>query len=270
MRDRLNGEPLTSIVALLRPRTVLSKVVSGAGRWAVRYASFGHPSFCLMLTGSCWLSVDGATTMSLEPGDFVLLPATPGFSLASDRDALGNPIVVAAEPGSTRERRHGDATGEATMRMLGGYFVFDPANAALLLGLLPTWSMSRHRMAGLDRLAWIVKAIRDETSAATARWRADPGAAGRDHVDRGAALATCRRFSPAHRPPRGPGRSAPVDRPSPASRGRARQMDHCDPRPQGGHVTGCLRCPVLTHPWHAADELPPPLAHGSRQGPAAA
>src|SRR5262245_16319991 len=103
MRDRPNGEPLSSIVALLRPRTVLSKVVSGAGRWAVRFASYGHPSFCLMLTGSCWLSVDGATPTALEPGDFVLLPATPGFRLASDRDALENPRVVAAEPGSTRE-----------------------------------------------------------------------------------------------------------------------------------------------------------------------
>ena len=158
MRDRPTGEPLASIVALLRPRTVLSRVVSGAGRWAVRFGSFGHPSFCLVLTGSCWLSVDGATTTSLEPGDFVLLPATPGFSLGSDRDALGNPIVVAAEPGSTRERRHGDATGEATMRMLGGYFMCDPTNAALLLALLPPMVHVQASDSGADRLAWIVKA----------------------------------------------------------------------------------------------------------------
>jgi AraC-like DNA-binding protein len=165
MRNRLNDEPLTSIVALLRPRTVLSKVVSGAGRWAVRFASFGHPSFCLMLTGSCWLRVDGAATTSLEPGDFVLLPATPGFSLASDREALRHPMVVAAEPGSTRERRHGDASGEATMRMLGGHFVCDPTNAALLLGLLPTVVHVKASDSGADRLAWIVRAIADETSA---------------------------------------------------------------------------------------------------------
>jgi AraC-like DNA-binding protein len=165
MRDRLSVEPLTAIVALLRARTVLSKVVSGAGRWAVRYAKFGHPSFCLMLTGSCWLRVEGATTTSLEPGDFVLLPETPGFSLASDRKALGNPSVVAAEPGSTRERRHGDPMGEATMRMLGGYFECDPTNAALLLGLLPPVVHVQASDSGADRLAWIVRAIRDETSA---------------------------------------------------------------------------------------------------------
>ena len=118
-----------------------------------------------MLTGSCWLRVDGATTMALEPGDFVLLPATPGFSLASDRDALGNAHVVAAEPGSTRERRHGDAGGEATMRMLGGHFVCDPTNAGLLLSLLPTVVHVQASDGGADRLAWIVRAIRDETSA---------------------------------------------------------------------------------------------------------
>jgi AraC-like DNA-binding protein len=118
-----------------------------------------------MLTGSCWLSVEGATTTSLEPGDFVLLPATPGFSLASDRDALGNPSVVAAEPGSTRERRHGDPIGEATMQMLGGHFVCDSTNAALLLSLLPTVVHVQASDSGADRLAWIVKAIRDETSA---------------------------------------------------------------------------------------------------------
>ena len=67
----------------------------------------------------------------------MLLPATPGFSLASDRDVLGSPMAVAAEPESTRERRHGDAMGEATMRMLGGHFVFESTNAALLVRLLP-------------------------------------------------------------------------------------------------------------------------------------
>ena len=118
-----------------------------------------------MLTGSCWLGLDGAATMALEPGDFVLLPATPGFSLASHLDALGNPIVVAAEPGSTGERRHGDAKGEATMRMLGGHFVCDPTNAALLLGLLPTAIHVRASDSGAERLAWIVRAIRDETTA---------------------------------------------------------------------------------------------------------
>ena len=42
-------DPLSRIITLLRPRTVLSKPISGAGRWGVRYTEFGEPSFCTPL-----------------------------------------------------------------------------------------------------------------------------------------------------------------------------------------------------------------------------
>jgi AraC-like DNA-binding protein len=51
------------------------------------------------------------------------------------------------------------------MQMLGGHFLCDPTNAALLLSLLPTVVHVQASDSGADRLAWIVKAIRDETSA---------------------------------------------------------------------------------------------------------
>ena len=52
-------DPLSEVIALLRPRTVFSKGISGAGRWAVRYSEFGQPSFCAVLEGRCRLAVDG-------------------------------------------------------------------------------------------------------------------------------------------------------------------------------------------------------------------
>ena len=52
-------DPLSQVIALLRPRTVFSKGISGAGRWAVRYSAFGQPGFCAVLEGSCRLAVDG-------------------------------------------------------------------------------------------------------------------------------------------------------------------------------------------------------------------
>jgi uncharacterized cupin superfamily protein len=70
-------DPLSEIIALLRPRTVLAKGISGAGRWGVRYTDFGQPSFCTVIEGSCRLAVDGHDAITLEAGDFVLLPATP-------------------------------------------------------------------------------------------------------------------------------------------------------------------------------------------------
>jgi AraC-like DNA-binding protein len=101
--------------------------------------------------------------MLLEAGDYVLLPSTPGFTMASDLESLDRPTAKKPEP-SSRQRRHGDAAGEPDMRMLGGHFVFDPANAPLLLGLLPSVVHIKATDPGADRLAWIARAIGDETS----------------------------------------------------------------------------------------------------------
>src|SRR5687767_14114220 len=76
------NDPLTEVIALLQPRTVFAKGISGAGRWAVRYSDFGQPSFCVVVEGSCRLAVDGQRAVTLEAGDFVLLPATPGFTIS--------------------------------------------------------------------------------------------------------------------------------------------------------------------------------------------
>src|ERR1700754_1536791 len=75
-------DPLAEVITLLQPRTVFSKRISGAGRWGVRYSDFGQPSFCAVLEGSCRLAVDGHDPLTLEAGDFVPPPATPGFTLS--------------------------------------------------------------------------------------------------------------------------------------------------------------------------------------------
>jgi len=172
MLSRLDSDPLAAIVALLRPRTVLSKLVTGSGEWAVQYPSYGQPSFCLMVTGSCWLSVDADAPFLMEAGDYVLLPATPGFRMGSDLVALGQPTSGVKEPNAAGEVRHGRTDGESAVRMLGGYFLFDPTNAPLLLGLLPSVVHIKATDEGADRLAWIARAIGDET--ASQRPGADP------------------------------------------------------------------------------------------------
>lgn len=165
MRDRLNSDPLASIVALLRPRTVLSKFVSGAGSWAVQYPNFGHPGFGLMLKGSCWLHVEGTEPFLMEPGDYVLLPATPGFRMGSDLEAMKQPVMRVADTAPAAEVRHGVQQDEAAVRMLGGYFLFDPTNAPLLIGLLPAVVHIKPADAGAGRLAWIARAVADESGA---------------------------------------------------------------------------------------------------------
>jgi AraC-like DNA-binding protein len=151
-------DPLSEIITLLRPRTVFSKGISGAGRWGVRYSEFGQPSFCAMLEGCCLLAVDGQDAITLEAGDFVLLPATPGFTISSLEPAkpvLIDPKTAAA---ATGEVRHGRRGGRPDMRLLGGYFAFDSPDAALLVSLLPAVLHVR----GVERLSTLVRLVGEE------------------------------------------------------------------------------------------------------------
>jgi len=65
------SDPLASIISLLRPQTVLSKIVSGAGKWSIRKPRYEDPAFCLLLDGSCFLDLDGVGALELKEGDFV-------------------------------------------------------------------------------------------------------------------------------------------------------------------------------------------------------
>ena len=153
------GDPLSEVVALLQPRTVFSKRISGAGRWAVRYAAFGQPSFCAVLEGRCRLAVDGHPPLTLEAGDFLLLPATPGFTMSGFEPATPVDIDPHAASASTGEVRHGTRGGRPDVRLLGGYFVFDSPDPALLVSLLP----SVIHVRGVERLSTLVRLVGAES-----------------------------------------------------------------------------------------------------------
>src|SRR5678815_4342646 len=146
------NDPLSEVIALLQPRAVFSRRISGAGRWGVRYSAFGQPSFCAVLEGRCRLAVDGQRPLTLEAGDFVLLPATPGFVMGGFEAA--RPERIDPKPGGdpADEVRHGTRGGRPDVRLLGGYFVFDSADAALLVSLLPALIHVR----GVERLSVLV------------------------------------------------------------------------------------------------------------------
>jgi AraC-like DNA-binding protein len=152
-------DPLSQVIALLRPRAVFTKGISGAGRWGVRYSDFGQPSFCAVLEGGCLLAVDNQRAVTLEAGDFVLLPATPSFTISgfdAVKPLLIDPKVAASQKG---EVRHGRRGGRPDVRLLGGYFAFESPDAALLVSLLPALLHVR----GVERLSLLVKLVGEES-----------------------------------------------------------------------------------------------------------
>jgi AraC-like DNA-binding protein len=153
------NDPLTQVIALLQPRTVFSKRISGAGRWGVRYSTFGQPSFCAVLEGRCRLAVDGHRPFTLEQGDFLLLPATPGFTMTGFEPVVPERIDPKVTSAPRGEVRHGRRGGRPDVRLLGGYFVFDSPDSALLVSLLP----SIVHVRGVDRLSTLVRLVGEES-----------------------------------------------------------------------------------------------------------
>jgi AraC-like DNA-binding protein len=152
-------DPLAAVIDLLRPQAIFSKVISGRGKWSVRYAPHDDPAFCVVLGGGCFLEAEGAGRLELAEGDFIFFPATPGFTMASDLSLKPKEV----QPTYDEELRHGSKDGEPTLRMLGGYFRFDRANAQLLLRFLPAVILIRGDEPGAARLRRVVELIAEET-----------------------------------------------------------------------------------------------------------
>lgn len=153
-------DPLSEVIGLLRPRAVFTKGISGAGCWGVRYTDFGHPSFAIVIEGACRLAVDGQPPLTLQAGDFVLLPTTPGFTMMGFEPVIPtliNPNLAAA---AAEEVRHGRPDGPADLRMLGGYFLFDGEDSGLLVSLLP----GQVHVRGVERLSTLVKLLIEEAT----------------------------------------------------------------------------------------------------------
>jgi len=153
-------DPLSEVITLLQPRAVFSRRISGAGRWGVRYSAFGQPSFCAVLEGRCRLTVDGHVPLTLEAGDFVLLPATPGFTMSGFGPVRFERLDPKVTSKITGEVRHGTHGGRPDVRLLGGWFAFDSPDSALLVSLLP----SLVHVRGVERLSTLVRLVGEEAT----------------------------------------------------------------------------------------------------------
>lgn len=154
------SDPVGEIIALLRPQAVFTKGISGAGRWGVRYGPFGHPGFAVVMEGACRLAVDGEDELVLEAGDFVLLPATPAFTLSGFDPVVPELVDPQEAANATGEVRHGRQDGPPGVRLLGGYFLVDTPDKGLLLSLLP----GQLHVRGVERLSTLVRLLIDEAS----------------------------------------------------------------------------------------------------------
>jgi len=148
------------MVQLLQPGAPFSKVVNGAGRWRVHRPEPDKTFYGVNLEGSCRLEAEGQAPIVLEPGDFVLIPSTQGFSMSSLAPAPEGTHSVPMTLGNG-EFRLGEPNVPPDVRYLVGYCVFGAPDASLLVPLLPRLIHVR----GEPRLATLVQLVTDECRA---------------------------------------------------------------------------------------------------------
>ena len=152
-------DPLSDVIALLRPSAALSKPISGKGRWGVEYAAHDSPGFSIILAGEAWLTLNGHEPLLLGRGDFLLLPTTPAFSLGSEKGMSCAPVAPRNEA-----VRHGEQEGEPDFVALGGSFTFERVNAPLLLGLLPRQIYIPASQGRATRFGRLIELLAEECS----------------------------------------------------------------------------------------------------------
>lgn len=155
--NRPDIDPVSELIALLRPHAAFAKAISGRGSWGVEYAPYRLPGFAIVFKGRCWFAAEGAAPLVLRRGDFLLLPAAPAFRLYSDPTATFTTGQPTAGP-----VRHGDRKGKPDFEMLGGSFQIDPVNRDVLIQLLPESIHIRAADTGSGRLAQLIALITEE------------------------------------------------------------------------------------------------------------
>ena len=154
------NDPLSEVIALLQPRAVFSRRISGAGRWGVRYSAFGHPSFCAVLEGSCRLDCRRPPSPHARGGRLRAAAGDAGLHHVGLRAGEARALRPEGDAEVLGEVRHGTRGGRPDVRLLGGWFVFDSPDAALLVSLLPAVVHVR----GVERLSVLVRLVGEESS----------------------------------------------------------------------------------------------------------
>lgn len=161
-------DTLTDVIRLLRPQTVLLGRMAGWGRWGVQVPPQTGPTFYFVTRGRCWFREYEGELAELAEGDYVLSArpvadvflSEPGLPVVLSDDAFKESHAVDGEI------HVGQAHEGPPTRIQGGLVVCDPANADLLVELMPRYIHLRAAEEGSSRLRLLIDAILDEAEAA--------------------------------------------------------------------------------------------------------
>ena len=158
-------DPLSDVLSLLKPRSYIAGGFDVGGELSVRFGQHDGIKCYAVVSGQCWLSVDGVPdAVHLEMGDCFLLPHGRSFRLATDL-SLSPVDALTMLASATKEGGIALINGGGSCCIVGGHFAFTGNHAGILLGALPPivhlqkesdkaamrWSLERLRQELLER-----------------------------------------------------------------------------------------------------------------------
>jgi AraC-like DNA-binding protein len=129
-------DPLSDVLALLRPRTYSSGGFDAGGEWSIQFPRYEGIKCYAVVSGQCWLLVeDIPDPVRLRKGDCILLPTERSFRVASDLTLT--PVDVKTLLSLPLNGRIASCNGGGDCFIVGGHFTLSGDHAGILLGMLP-------------------------------------------------------------------------------------------------------------------------------------
>jgi AraC-like DNA-binding protein len=157
-------DPLSEILAILKPESYLTAGIDAGGEWAIRFGNRPGTIKCHAVTaGGCWLVVDGREApVRLTAGDCIILPSGSPFMLASNlglEPVPAHDVLGRARPGDMIVHNEG-----GNFSFIGTRFEVDSRKAGALLGTLPTL-IHLHEAEDREALRWCIAQMMTEMRA---------------------------------------------------------------------------------------------------------
>ena len=157
-------DPLSEILAVLKPESYLTASIDAGGEWAIRFENRRGTIKCHAVTaGDAWLAVDGSETpVRLTAGDCIILPRGRSFTLASDlalNPAYARDVLAKARPGDRIVHN-----GGGDFAFIGTRFEVDRGRADPLLRTLPPL-IHLHEADDRAALRWCITQMTTEMQA---------------------------------------------------------------------------------------------------------
>jgi AraC-like DNA-binding protein len=158
-------DPLSDVLSLLKPRTYVAGGFDVGGELSVRFGAHDGIKCYAMVSGQCWLAVEGVPEpVLLNKDDCILLPKGWPFRLATDLSLPPIDAHVFLDSAETRNNgRMAVIQGGGGYCMVGGYFAFDGSHARILLDVLPPIAHIR-KESDKAAMRWSLERMRQELS----------------------------------------------------------------------------------------------------------